>query len=161
MKFFLMPKEPTWWIWLVTAALLAVGLAAWAGFFIAALALSAGQCVFFLRTQRALTPYAVQIRLAYTTLLAVCFVPVLRWLYWLPTLGTFALVLFGYCLVARVLSLAPWNRREPLTVSLLQRTFCAAPIVGRADHGLPVSGCPGGVCEREARVASLQTQKPG
>jgi hypothetical protein len=161
MKLFLMPKEPTWWTWLMSAVLLAVGLTGWPVFFLAAIALSLGQCVFFLRTHRAFMPYTVQIRLAYTTLLAVCFVPGLRWLYWLPTLGTFALVLFGYCLMARVLSLAPWNRREYLTANLLHRTFCTAPVVGRPEHGLPAAGCPGGVCEREARIATLQTQKLG
>lgn len=145
----------------MSAALLAVGLAGWPVFFLAAIALSVGQCVFFLRTYRAFMPYAVQIRLAYTTLLAVCFVPGLHWLYWLPTLGTFALVLFGYCLMARVLSLAPWNRHERLAIDLLQRTFCASPVIGRAEHGLPSAGCPGGRCELEARVASLQTRKFG
>ena len=145
----------------MSAALLAVGLAGWPVCFLAAIALSVGQCVFFLRTHRAFTPYAVQIRLAYTKLLAVCFVPGLRWLYWLPMLGTFALVLLGYCLMARVLSLAPWNRRECLTANLLHRTFCTAPVAGRPEHGLPASGDCGNGCEREAHIATLQTRKLG
>ena len=154
-----MPKEPTWWAWLVTALSLAVGLAGFPAFLLAAIAVSVGQCVFFLHKQRALISYPVQIRLAYTTLLSICFVPFLRWLYWVTTLGTFALVFFGYCLMARVLSLAPWNRRESLTADLLQRTFCIAPVVGRLEHGLPASSDAGGGCEREARIATLQTQK--
>ena len=37
-----MPKEPTWWVWLITALLLAIGLAGWPGFFLAAMALCPG-----------------------------------------------------------------------------------------------------------------------
>jgi hypothetical protein len=63
------------------------------------------------------------------------------------------LLLFGYCLMARVLSLRPWNRTERLCLNLLRRTFLTAPVVGRADHGLPACDRAGGVCELEARVA--------
>jgi len=155
MKLLLMPKEPTWWVWLITAILLAAGLATGkAMFFLTAMALSFGQCMFFLQKHRSFAPFAVQIRLAYSTLLTVCFVPVMRWLYWLPTLGTFALVLFGYCLMARVLSLLSWNRTQRLSLDLLRRTFLTPPTLGNPTHGLPDSGCMGGICELEAKVAS-------
>ena len=155
MKFYLMPKEPTWWVWLVNATLLALGLAGFAAAFLAAIALATGQCVFFIWRDRSLRSYAVQIRIAYVTLLMVSFAPPMRWLYWLPAVGTYALVFFGYCLAARTLSLMPWNRSQPLTAPLLRRTFFTAPVVGRPDHGLPAAGCFGGVCEQESRVATL------
>ena len=149
-----MPQHPTWWIWLVTVLLLVVGLAMHPGGFIAAIVLSAGQSVYFLWRLRAFKPYAVQIRVAYTGLLLLCFVPVMRWLYWLPTCGTFALILFGYCLMARVLSLMPWNRPGPMSLALLSRVLFTSPVIGKAAHGLPETGCMGGVCETEARVAT-------
>jgi hypothetical protein len=93
----------------------------------------------------------VQIRLAYTLLLVMCFIPPLRWLYWLPTLGTVALLAFGYCLMARTLSLLPWNRDERMTLDLVRRTFLNAPAVTTQS-----CGSDGGVCELEARVARLQ-----
>jgi hypothetical protein len=37
------------------------------------------------------------------------------WWYWLPCIGTWAQIIFGYCGVARMVSLLPWNRSEPLT----------------------------------------------
>lgn len=105
-----------WWVWIVTAVLLAVGIAGWPAAFIAAIGLSVAQTVFFIVREWSLTTYAVQIRLAYTALLLVAFVPCLRWLYSVPMVGTFALVSFGYCLLARLLSLMPWNRRASLTL---------------------------------------------
>jgi hypothetical protein len=159
MKFFLMPKEPTWWVWLVTALLLAVGLAGVEAALFAAIGLSAAQSVWMWSRYRSFQPYPVQIRVAYTAFLLSYLPAAFRWMYWIPMLGTFALVLFGYCLMARLLSLAPWNRREDLTANLLHRTFCTAPVVGRAEHGLPAAGAAGGDCEREARIATLQTQK--
>jgi hypothetical protein len=77
--------------------------------------------------------------------------PFLRWLYWLPCVGTFALILFEYCLLARVLALMPWNRTAGITPALLWKTFFTPPIMGNAAHGLP-AGCPGGICELEACV---------
>ena len=154
MKLFLMPKEPTWWVWLITVVLLAVGLAGHPAGFIAATALSAMQSVFFLMKHRSLAPHAVQIRVAYTALLLLCLLPSMRWLFWLPTLGTAAMLVFGYCLMARVLSLMPWNRRVPLTAPLAWRTFFSAPVISRVPHGSVSGGCPGGVCELETQAAA-------
>jgi hypothetical protein len=59
----------------------------------------------------------------------------LNWLFWLPAIGTPAQVLFGYCTLARCLSLMPWNRREPLSTELVRRTFLSAG-QGQRDAGL-------------------------
>lgn len=157
MKLYLMPKEPTWWVWLITASLLAAGVAGVEAALFAAIGLSAAQAVWMYGRYGSLRPYPVQIRVFYTAFLISYLPAAFRWMYWIPLLGTFALVLCGYCLMARLLSLAPWNRQEALTGALLQRTFCTAPILGRAEHGLPSSGGLAGGCEREARIATLQT----
>jgi type II secretory pathway pseudopilin PulG len=155
MKLMIMPKEITWWAWTLTAVLLAVGLVGFAAGFIAATALSVIQTVVFLFKTRSFRDFTLQIRLAYSLLLIVCAIPVMRWLYWLPAVGTSALILFGYCLTARVLSLLPWNRTEKLTLNLLRRTFLSPPVAGNMMQGLPSRGCPGGVCSLEAKVAQL------
>jgi hypothetical protein len=157
MKLFLMPHAPSWWAWAATASLLASGVVGQPDAFLAATALSAAQTVFFAVRERDFAAYPVQIRVAYTALLAVAFVPGLQWLYWLPMAGTYALVFFGYCLMARVLSLMPWNRREPLTLDLLRRTLLTPPVAGNASHGLPAAGCPGGICTLEAHAAEFAT----
>jgi hypothetical protein len=152
MKLYLMSDEPTWWVWLTTALLLFAGFFGMPAAFVAAIALSALQTAIVLGLRRSFTPYPVQIRLAYTLLMIVSFVPSLRWFYWLLALGALALVIFGYCIMARFLSLMPWNRSAPFTMRLLARTFFTAPVMGRPDHGLAF-GKPGtSVCELEAQA---------
>jgi len=152
-KFLMMPEEPTWWVWLVTAALLAFGLAGRPFAFLAAIILSVAQSIVFVLRERSLISFPVQIRVAYTLLLLVCYIPVMRWLYVLPTAGTFVLVLVGYCPMARILSLLPWNRTAPITLDLVRRTFLSPPVVGNVAQGMPRGACPGGVCSLEAQVA--------
>ncbi len=154
MKLFLMPGEPSWWVWLVTDALLIAGVGGWPAGFLGAIALSAAQSVYYLAKLRSLGSYTVQVRVAYTVLLIACLIPSLRFFYWVPLVGTLAMLVFGYCPMARFLSLMPWNRREGFSLGLLRRTFFSAPVIGRPDHGLaPGGGCAGGVCELEFHAA--------
>ena len=53
--------------------------------------------------------------------------------------GTPAQVLFGYCTLARCLSLLPWSRREPLSGDLLRRAFLSPPVKGSVMQGLPAA----------------------
>jgi hypothetical protein len=156
MKLAVMPAEPTWWVWLVTVVLLALGLAGFVIGFIAAIALSLSQAVFFWRMRGSLRAMSVQIRLGYTALLLLCLLPFMRWLYWLPTAGTVALLVLGYCIMARTLSLLPWNRSEHLTLELLRRTFLTAPVVSWVGQESSACGGEDGVCELEARVAAFR-----
>jgi hypothetical protein len=147
---FIMPQDWTWWVWLIMACLLLIGLVGFSEAFLAALLLSSIQSVLFLARECAVKAFSVQLRLAYTLLLIVCFPPPIRWLYWLPALGTFALVVFGYCLMARVLSLLPWNRTEPITVDLLRRTFFSRPRLLDRPDSISSVGCGAGLCSIEA-----------
>lgn len=153
----LTPDQPAWWLWSATLALLLAGLAGREAAFPAALALSLAQTGHAAWRHRGGLALAVQIRLAYSGLLALGLLPGLDWLYWLPAAGTLALLLFGYCLLARTLSLLPWHRYEPLTPGLLRRTFLSRPVHLRLPAGSNPSACggPGGVCELEARAASV------
>jgi hypothetical protein len=154
MRLLLMPSELTWWVWLATATSLAFGLAGHPTGFYTAIALSAAQTCWFLVKHRSLKPYPVQIRIAYTVCLVGYLLSGMSWTFWIPMLGTSALLLFGYCLLARMLSLCPWNRTRPFTMALVSRTFLAPPVPGRADHGLPVAKKSTlSTCELEARVA--------
>jgi hypothetical protein len=152
MKLYLMPHEPTWWVWLITALLLFAGFWGIPMAFVAAIVLSVIQTAVVLGLRREFRPYPVQIRLAYTLFMIVSFVPALRWFYWALGLGALALVIFGYCIMARFLSLMPWNRSAPFTLRLLARTFLTAPVMGRPDHGLAFGGSDASVCELEAHA---------
>jgi hypothetical protein len=117
----------TWWAWTLTAALLATGLCGYPVAFLAAMGITALQAIVILARQKIMSAFPMQLRVAYLMLLAICFIPQMRWLYWLPTVGTFAMVIFGYCLLGRMLSLLPWNRRHPLSAQLLRDTFISRP----------------------------------
>lgn len=143
----------TWWVWTVTVALLTAGLCGYSFAFVGAMALTAGQGLALAIRERSLGAFSVWLRIVYLLLLLVCYPPFLRWLYVLPAAGTLALIIFGYCLLARVVSLLPWNRREPLSLDLLRRTFLSAPDLSRRQNFAPASGCAGGLCTIEAQVA--------
>ena len=149
---FITPQDWTCWVWLVTACLLLIGLRGMPEAFLAALQLSIAQSVLFFARERAFKAFPVQLRLAYTLLLIICFFPPIRWLFWLPAVGTFALVIFGYCLMARMLSLLPWNRTEPITADLLRRTFLSRPRLLDRVGSVSSAGCGAGLCSIEAQV---------
>lgn len=50
--------------------------------------------------------------------------------HWIQLAGTAAVVTVDYCALARLLTLAPWNRREPLSLALVGRTLFSAPVQG-------------------------------
>jgi len=128
-------REVSWWYWAVTAVLLVVGLAGRFEAFYLAVALSAVQTVHFRLREGSFTAFPVQVRVAYTALLLLAlWIP---WLFWIPAIGTPAQVLFGYCALARCLSLLPWNRREPLSWALVRRTFLSRPARGNILQGQP------------------------
>src|SRR5215212_1128833 len=110
--FYINLSDWTWWAWMITTVLLIIGLSGHSLAFIGAIALTVGQGFVLLVRDRSPKAFSVQLRVAYLILLLICYPLPMRWLYWLPTVGTFALIVFGYCLLARVLSLSPWNSGE-------------------------------------------------
>jgi hypothetical protein len=130
-------REISWWYWAVTSVLLIAGLAGWQAAFHLAAGLSAWQIIHFRLREGSLTAFPVQVRIAYTTMLLLALWEPLRWLFWVPAIGTPAQVLFGYCTLARCLSLLPWNRIERLTWQLVRRTFFSPPVKGSIHQGLP------------------------
>jgi hypothetical protein len=130
-------KEVSWWYWAATDLLLLLGLSGRPEAFYLAIALTFVQILHFRLRDGGFSAFPVQVRLVYAAILLGLLWPPLNWLYWWPAIGTFALVAFGYCLLARFMSLMPWNRREPLTGSLVRRTFLSAPVRGNILQGLP------------------------
>lgn len=151
-RFYLLTDDWTWWIWVATIALLIIGLAWFPYGVIAAIALTALQLMIVLARERSLTAFPAQLRLTYALILLVSYPPGMRWRYWLPTLETLALILFGYCFLARVLSLLPWHREERLSNELLYRTFFSAPDRTRAPKTTDGHSCLGGLRTIEVRV---------
>ena len=151
--FYINLNDWVWWAWTLTTALLAAGLCGYSRALIGATAVTAAHGLIVLVRDRSLVTYSVQLRAAYVLLLLICFLPYTRWLYWSIVVGTFALNIFGYCFLTRVLSLLPWNSHEAYTLDRLQRTFFSAPDLVRAETNQKLAGCAGGLCTIEAQVA--------
>jgi len=132
-------RDSSWWYWLVTVGLLTAGVSGWATGFHLAIGLTAIQLVHFTLRERSLTAFPIQVRAGYLLLLLVALPQPLQLIYWIPTIGTWAQVLFGYCTMARIVSLLPWNRDEAFSLDLLKRTFLSAPVRGNILQGLPAS----------------------
>ena len=133
--FMLEYKDIGWWYWLVTAILLTFGISSGESGFLLAIGLTCFQLSPYIFRERSIRAFPVQVRFWYLTLLLVSFPKSMQWLYWLPCIGTWAQVIFGYCAMARLVSLWPWNRKEKFTVNLLIKTFLSRPVRGRVRQG--------------------------
>jgi hypothetical protein len=130
-------KDISWWYWVVTAGLLTAGVSGYETGFMLAMGLTVFQLAHFFLHERSITAFPIQVRFWYLILLVVAFPEPLRLIYWIPTIGTWAQVIFGYCTMARCVSLFPWNRNERFSLNLLKRTFFSAPARGNVLQGLP------------------------
>jgi len=130
-------KELSWWYWVVTAGLLTAGVTGNEIGFMLAMGLTVFQLVHAFLRERSITAFPIQVRFWYLILLIAAFPEPLRLIYWIPTIGTWVQVIFGYCTMARCVSLFPWNRSERFSLNLLKRTFFSAPVRGNVMQGLP------------------------
>jgi hypothetical protein len=119
-----------WWYWLLSAGFLTAQVAGWPMGLPLAIGLTAFQFMHFALRTRSVRSFAAQVRLAYLLLLLIAAPERFRLMCWIPTMGTWVQVLFGYCGLARTVSLMPWNREVPLSMALFKRTFLSAPVKG-------------------------------
>ncbi|MCG6876122.1 MAG: hypothetical protein LJE97_13640 [Betaproteobacteria bacterium] len=119
-----------WWYWLAAVLSLGAWLAGWAAGLPIAFAAVGAQIIHF--TARTGNPgaFPVQVPAAFLGLLALGTWPPFAFLHWLMLGGTSIRLLFDYCPLARTLSLAPWNRTEPLSWRLVKRTYLTPPVRG-------------------------------
>lgn len=130
-------KELSWQYWLVTACLLTAGVAGYQAGFLWAIGLTIFQLAHFALREHSITTFPVQVRFWYLVLLLVALPEPMQIVYWIPTIGTWAQLIFGYCTMARCVSLFPWNRSEPFSLGLLKRTFFSPPVRGNILQGQP------------------------
>jgi hypothetical protein len=128
-------RSIAWWYWLITVGLLMAGIAGWTVGFTLAIGLTVVQMIHFALRNRSLRSFPVQVRFGYLLLLLLALPHHLQWIYWIPMIGTWAQVLFGYCAMARMVSLLPWNRTGKFSFSLLKQTFLSVPVRGNILQG--------------------------
>lgn len=157
-------KDLSWLHWALTVPLLAMHLAG----FPWALAIAIGLCIlvggYYMVLLKQFRPYPVQVRLAYLALLAAGMLPWMRWILWVQFVGTTAMTTVGYCPLLRLLSIAPWNRIEPLAPALLWHVFVRMPCAGglvqwASSSSLPVSACCAVRPSRSSIACSLATRQ--
>ncbi|MDC8448709.1 MAG: hypothetical protein LV473_10140 [Nitrospira sp.] len=113
----------------MTAGLLSAGLLGWTVGLYLAMLLCVVQISHVIWLTRDVPSFPVQVRVAYLVLLLAGLWGPLQWVHWVQLVGTSARGLFGYCFLARVLSLAWWNRHRPLSWDLVARTFLSSQTV--------------------------------
>jgi hypothetical protein len=128
-------KDTGWWYWLVTAGLLTYGVTGNPVGFLLAIGLTIFQLLHFIMMEKSLKAFPVQVRFWYLILLLISLPGPMQVVYWVPMLGTWAQIIFGYCTMARCVSLLPWNRSEPFTPDLVIKTFLSRPVRGSVLQG--------------------------
>ena len=133
-------KDTGWWFWLITVLFLSAGVYGLQIGFLLAIGFTVFQLVYFSIKLKSLTAFPVQVRAFYLILLIISLPESLQWLYWIPTVGTWAQVFVGYCLMARCVSLLPWNRTEKFSIELFNKTIFSRPVRGTVQQGATEEG---------------------
>jgi len=132
-------RDISWWYWLVTAILLSYGVSGQPAGFLLAIGFTVFNLAYFVFLERSIKAFPVQVRFWYLVLLLFALPGPLQPIYWVPAIGTWAQIIFGYCTMARCVSLLPWNRRERFTLDLLIKTFFSRPSRGNILQGFATS----------------------
>ena len=130
-------KDYGWWYWLASTICLWLAVTVHPMAYEWALLIAAVQLIHFSFAQGGVTKFPVQIRLGYLSFLLLALPEGFEWTLWIPAVGTLARVLFGYCIMARMLMLLSFNRQINLTLKFVRDAFFARPVRGNILHGLP------------------------
>jgi hypothetical protein len=125
-------RRLVWTLWFVTWAGLLAGLfeARWYRAVVLFSIAHAG--LFLVLTGFRVAAFPNQVRIAYVVWVALgTYLPGGVLLLWITTVGLATNLFWGYCPLARMLYLLPWNREAPLTASLVARVFTTPPVEGR------------------------------
>ncbi len=123
-----------WSSWFVTWLLLVAGLFD-RDYFEYVVVFSALHAVlFFVLNGFDVKPFPVQVRIGYVIWVAVgTYVPYMTVLMYITLVGLTTNLFLGYCPLARMMYLMPWNRDESFSLDLLGRVFFSAPVAGKFE----------------------------
>lgn len=130
-------KELAWQYWFITACFLTAGIAGYQIGFYLAIGLTIIQTIHFAIRKKSIIAFPVQVRFSYLILLLIALPQPMQFIYWIPTIGTWAQEIFGYCAMARLVSLFPWNREIQLSLNTITKTFFSKPIHGSVAQETP------------------------
>jgi len=79
-------------------------------------------------------PFPVQVRIAYLVWVAAgTYVPYLVVLMYITLVGLTTNLFLGYCPLARMMYLMPWNSNEKFSLDLVNRVFFSPPVQGKFE----------------------------
>ena len=122
-----------WWIWALTWLGLVIGYVDRRGWNFVVEFSAIHALLFLALFEGQFTAFPVQVRIAYFLWVACgTFLPSpCEVLMHITLIGLFANITVGYCPLARMMSLLPWNRTVPLTWDLIYRTIVSPPTKGK------------------------------
>lgn len=118
--------------WQLSALLLACHLVGWRLGLPLVIALNVVQALHFAWVRAGWRALDAQVRLAFLGLMIVGLVPALSIVHAVQFIGVTIRLVADYCVLARLLSLLPWNRQEPLGWALVRRVLFTPPAPGAA-----------------------------
>ena len=119
-----------WLYWFITDLFLGVGLLYQSEFLYAAMLTVVIHSIHFMIWSPHIASFPMQVRIGYLALLVIGQLPYCRWINWIQLIGTTALLTVDYCPLARILSLMPWNRVQPLSFNYFKRAVLSMPVNG-------------------------------
>jgi hypothetical protein len=125
-------RRLVWCLWLVTWAGLLAGLVEPRWYRAVVLFSIAHAALFLVLTRFRVAAFPNQVRIAYVLWVAAgTYLPGGVVLMWITTVGLATNLFWGYCPLARMLYLLPWNREVALSWSLVLRVVTTPPVSGR------------------------------
>ena len=125
-------KKLIWTLWFITWVGLVVGISDQTYFEYVVLFSALHAVAFFLLFRFNVRPFPVQVRIGYLVWVAVgTYVPHLVILMYITLVGLATNLFLGYCPLARMVYLLPWNCDEKFSLDLVRRVFFSAPVPGK------------------------------
>jgi len=127
-------KALIWSLWFATWLGLVIGLFDRLFFQYVVIFSALHAVLFLILFQFNIRPFPVQVRIAYFIWVAVgTYVPHMVVLMYITLVGLTTNLFLGYCPLARMVYLLPWNRDEKLSLDLLRRVVFSSPVAGKFE----------------------------
>ena len=123
--------------WLLTVGFLAISLLIFPKALYIAITINLAHAMHYFYREPKITSFPMQVRVGYLCLLMLGLVPYLGWLHWVQLIGGTIMLTTGYCPLARMLSLFPWNRNQPISWNLISIVVFTPPVDGCILKALP------------------------
>ena len=125
-------KRLIWGLWFIIWVGLIAGIGDRAYFEFVVVFSALHAVAFFVLFRFSVKPFPVQLRIGYLAWVAVgTYVPHMVILMYITLVGLTTNLFLGYCPLARMMYLLPWNRDEKFSLDLARRVFFSSPVPGQ------------------------------